>query len=96
MTTKDHILRGYYIPKGSIIIANIWYGFVKARVASARLIRQGICFMTPRNIPIQNVSIQSASSQETINLQNEILEHVFLALVGGKPSSIVHSTNTHT
>ena len=52
--------------------------------------------MIRRYIQIQNVSIQSASSQEPINLRNEILEQVSLASDGGKPSSSVHITNIHT
>jgi Cytochrome P450 len=74
----------------------IYGGSVKLRDASAGLTRLGICFMTPRYIPIRNISIQSGSLQEIINLRNQIPEHVSLASDGGKSLLSMHSMNSHT
>lgn len=36
MTTDDIIFNGYLIPKGALIIPNIWYGFVLLFIISVR------------------------------------------------------------
>jgi hypothetical protein len=87
-TTDDHILRGYYIPKGSIIITNLWCGLSKSHDASEKLTRPGKCSTTLRYMPIRIISIQTVSSQAMVNPRNETLGHVSLASDGGKPFTI--------
>ena len=46
----------------------------------------GACYMTPQFTPIRSSFPQSASWKQVINLWNEILVHVLLALGVGEPS----------
>ena len=39
VTTSDDTFEGYYIPKGSMLIANIWYALSLHKFASARVLK---------------------------------------------------------
>ncbi|KAG6329311.1 hypothetical protein ID866_9777 [Astraeus odoratus] len=65
--SEDDIHHGYYIPKGSLVIPNVWWVIFLITAFMANLGAIGLCFMTPLLIPIPWSSSQNVSLHARVN-----------------------------
>jgi hypothetical protein len=90
MVTQDDIYNGYLIPKGTTIIANIWFGFLFLEIVCVLTPPVGVCVTMKGLIRTRSNSTRNDFS---VLRQSKIPVTLRLALGGGEirlPSHVSH------